>query len=86
MNAPKQPRPFAELSDSGLLWLINRVVFHPRGFALAIHVDGNDVATGWSIQGDGNEPWSFPRDREQEHFQHAERTLREVAERGGGQG
>src|SRR6266540_984695 len=51
-------RPFIDLSHSGLLWLINRVVFHPRGFALSLDIRG-DVATGWLLQGDGTEPVSF---------------------------
>jgi hypothetical protein len=44
--------------DTGLLWLINASVLHPRGFALAIHVE-DGVATGWSLMGDGEEPWRF---------------------------
>lgn len=56
-------RPFAELRDTGLLWLINRVVFHPRGFSLALHFEGQfpelGACTGWSLLGDGSEPWSM---------------------------
>jgi hypothetical protein len=56
-------RPFAELRDSGLLWLLNRVVFHPRGYALALHFEGAapelGECTGWSLMGDGSEPWSM---------------------------
>lgn len=56
-------RPFAELRDSGLLWLLNRVVFHPRGYALAFHYEGTfpnmGECTGWSLLGDGSEPWSM---------------------------
>lgn len=56
-------RPFSELRDSGLLWLINRVVFHPRGYALALHftdvVPSGGTATGWALYGDGSEPWSM---------------------------
>lgn len=56
-------RPFSELRDSGLLWLVNRVVFHPRGYALALHFEGvaPDIGecTGWSLMGDGSEPWSM---------------------------
>lgn len=52
-------RPFHELRDEGLLWLVNRVVFHPRGYALALHLDDNGAATGWSILGDGTEPWTM---------------------------
>jgi len=56
-------RPFEELRDSGLLWLINKVVFHPRGYALALHYEGKlpdlGKCTGWSLQGDGSETWIF---------------------------
>ena len=53
-------RPFAELRETGLLWLLNRVVFHPRGYALALHFDDSyTAATGWSLMGDGTEPWSM---------------------------
>lgn len=57
-------RPFSELRDSGLLWLFNRVVLHPRGYALALHFEDREdgttdyrTATGWSILGDGSEAW-----------------------------
>lgn len=76
----REGRPLGELRSSGLLWLINRVVFHPRGFALALHADETGAVTGWSLQGNGTEPWSFPLDREPEHYQHAEQALREAAE------
>lgn len=43
-------RPFADLMDSGLLWLINSSVFHPRGVALSLHVDRETgAAVGWSL-------------------------------------
>lgn len=42
-------RPFTELMDSGLLWLINASVFHPRGLALAIALDPEGNAAGWSL-------------------------------------
>jgi hypothetical protein len=70
----KAVRPFSELRDSGLLWLINRVVFHPRGWALALsYRDGEPV--GWKLLGDGNELWRFG-DPEDENFAAAEATLR----------
>lgn len=47
--------PVGDLSAHGLLWLINRVVFHPRGFALGINPDTGD----WSLLGDGTEAWRF---------------------------
>lgn len=61
---PEKNRPWAELRDTGLLWLINATVFHPRGYALAVHYDGNGDASGWSILGDGNESWGFAGDDE----------------------
>ncbi len=52
-------RPFEDLSTTGLLWLINRMVFHPRGYALALTVTDGGKATGWSLMGDGSEPWEY---------------------------
>lgn len=47
-------RPWRELSESGLLWLINAVVFHPRGFALALSMNTRTgEVTGWDVLGDG---------------------------------
>lgn len=51
-------RPFADLMHSGLLWLINTTALHPRGFALALVLRGDEV-TGWNLIGDGTEPWVF---------------------------
>lgn len=43
-------RPFAELLESGLLWLINTSVFHPRGLALAVSINQETgEASGWSL-------------------------------------
>lgn len=52
-------RPFADLRSTGLLWLLNRVVFHPRGYALALHFADDGACVGWSLLGDGTEPWSM---------------------------
>lgn len=67
MTAPRRPwedvspRPFSTLRPTGLLWLINTSVFHPRGFALALHYPHLDAAEpdGWVLNGDGCEPWLF---------------------------
>jgi hypothetical protein len=47
-----------DLRADGLLWLINRTVFHPRGYAL-----GYDEEDGsfWLL-GNGTEPWEFTQD------------------------
>lgn len=62
-------RPFGDLRNEGLLWLINATVFHPRGYALTLHFERDDpedlgACTGWSILGDGNEQWQFGCDDE----------------------
>lgn len=66
-------RPWEDLRSTGLLWLINSTVFHPRGFALAFTMqDGKP--TGWKLLGDGSEPWRFDGDID-ELFRKAEETL-----------
>jgi len=72
-------RPLDQLRTSGLLWLINRTVFHPRGFALGLHENNGEV-TGWSLQGDGTDPWLYGH-HEQHHLEAAEETLRRQRER-----
>ncbi|HET8643236.1 MAG TPA: hypothetical protein VFM37_14965 [Pseudonocardiaceae bacterium] len=68
-------RDFRELSESGLLWLINAVVFHPRGFALALAMNtATGEVTGWDLVGDGTEPWSYA-DPVDDRFTAAEATL-----------
>lgn len=48
--------------DTGLLWMINQVIFHPRGYAMYISLDGEGVATGWGVMGNGRERWAFVDD------------------------
>lgn len=51
-----------DLQADGLLWLINRQVFHPRGYAL-----GYDPETlAFVLVGDGSEPYTFPGDGSEE--------------------
>lgn len=52
-------RTFAEFRDTGLLWLVNATVFHPRGFALAFVFDTDRNVIGWRLLGNGKEPWFF---------------------------
>lgn len=44
-----------DLHADGILWLINRCIFHPRGFALG-HTPTTDQ---WVLIGDGSEPWHY---------------------------
>jgi len=62
---------FSRLLDTGLLWYLNRVALHPRGYALALDfADGEDEPRGWSLtRADVGEPWSFPPGEEPEKFQ-----------------
>lgn len=71
-------RPLSELRSSGILWLVNRAVLHPRGFALALHTVGDDRVTGWSLLGDGSEVWAFDEDDDDERFAAAEATLAQL--------
>lgn len=57
-------RPWHELRDTGLLWLINRVILHPRGYALAIQMNPDGTSSGWNLVGDGTEPWQYGCDAE----------------------
>ncbi len=55
------------LREDGILWMINRTIFHPRGFALAI----NEEVSQLTLTGDGVEVWTFAEsmaDIEQELF------------------
>lgn len=75
-RSPQEDRlafDFRRMSEFGVLWLINRVVFHPRGFALALeYAEGADEPLGWSIQGDGSEVWVFQGFDEDEKMREVE--------------
>lgn len=55
-------RPWEELKTTGLLWLINASVLHPRGYALGLCRDAAGEVSGWCLLGDGTEPWLFTDD------------------------
>lgn len=73
-------RKFSELSSSGILWLINRVVFHPRGFALALHFEDDGTAVGWSIlrAPKAGEVFVFTERQDDAGFRKSEVTLANV--------
>lgn len=59
-----------ELRNHGLIWAINRYIFHPRGMALAVNFDTDKIEktafetdvkiSGWSILVDAEEcPWGY---------------------------
>lgn len=57
---PSSVRPWIELKSTGLLWLLNASVLHPRGFALGLvrNPESGEIL-GWKLLGDGSEPWKF---------------------------
>lgn len=82
-QGPRDVYSFEKLREYGVLWLINRVVFHPRGFALALeYEEGNDQPLGWSIIGDGSEPWSFGGFDEDELFSTVENLFAIASQHG----
>lgn len=67
---------WSEFRSKGLFWLINKVVFHPRGRALEIMFDKNGAALGWRLLGTGKSPWNFSPDEDQAMLIEVEKTLR----------
>jgi YD repeat-containing protein len=57
--SPETARPLETLSATGLLWLFNSEVLHPRGFALALAYNEAGLVVGWTMQGDGVAPMAF---------------------------
>lgn len=79
MGADKdQIHDLSELRDTGLLWLINRVVFHPRGFKLGLVPDSHGNIVGWRMQGDGTEVCVFDPADDDKHFSDVEFFLNEL--------
>lgn len=77
LEANEALQPLSELRGSGLLWLINRVVFHPRGLALALYQEEGGEITGWQLLAAAEgEPFSFTNRDDETGFRRAEATLR----------
>lgn len=87
-EAPIGYYSFAELRETGLLWLINTSVFHPRGMALAVWLDDKCRARGWKLisAGPGEAFDYLPGPEIDRLFRHAELTmsLAELPSDGGG--
>ncbi|PWI16036.1 hypothetical protein DI272_19080 [Streptomyces sp. Act143] len=81
-DVDSRARSFAELRDSGLLWLINRTALHPRGLALALHLDEHGQAYGWSLVSNAEgEPWQFDPATDNDGYQRAEATITKALDR-----
>lgn len=68
-----------DLIEDGLLWLINKAVFHPRGFALAQASDHEGNIT-FELWGNGGEPWHFEGFDEDAKFRAVEAAFAKVTE------
>lgn len=67
---------FDQLRETGVLFMVNRVLLHPRGYALALEYgEGEKEPRGWNIVGNGKEIWSFYHNEEQVHFDAFEHLL-----------
>lgn len=66
---------FNELEKSGLLWMINRYIFHPRGFTFGLVPDERGNMTGWALLGTGKECYKFMSDMDDMGFLAAETFL-----------
>lgn len=62
-------KTFKEFQDSGLLWAINRYVFHPRGHAIAFAISDDGKVDGWLLMGDGTEVWAFDEETDDAGFE-----------------
>lgn len=77
--AATSPLPFNQLRDTGLLWLINTSVFHPRGYALSIHINPETgIAQGWQLLGDGTQRWAWAEDVMADELDYRFQTVRRL--------
>ena len=58
----------ARFRDTGLMWLVNTSLLHPRGFALALELTGDGIPLGLSVVGDGSEPWAYDDETVRDSF------------------
>ena len=72
--------PLNELINKGILWYINRVAFHPRGYALSLTKD-NDSILGWNIIGDGTSIFAMSEEQDDNRFVDFENFLKEITKR-----
>lgn len=81
--------PFEDLRRHGLLWLVNKTCFHPRGYALGLDMNEQGEAVGWLLFGDGSEPIRYEGqtpegvDIDDDGFQRAEAFLAFLRDGGG---
>lgn len=79
VDLSSEPGVPVDLHDDGVLWMINRALLHPRGFAL-----GHDPKTNeFVLYGDGTEVWSFGPMKEDDFFTRFEALLQRAVDNQG---
>ena len=71
-------RTFKEFRERGLLWAINRQIFHPRGLAVAFIINDDGDVVGWDLVGNGKEVYVFDDKTDDSGFENFHKTLREL--------
>lgn len=69
---------FNDLENSGLLWMINRFIFHPRGFTFGLVPDEHGNIIGWTVLGDGKTCQRFLPDMDEMGFLTSETFLAKI--------
>lgn len=70
-----------ELRHKGVLWAINRHLFHPMGYALALVLEDDGSISGWQLMGAGDEVWSFAPESDDEGFEKFQQFLNSVGQK-----
>lgn len=71
--------PFSALRTHGVLWAINRTLFHPRGYAMALDFETPEALgepQGWTLLGDGSEQYEYLNKITNDQFTAFEALLR----------
>jgi hypothetical protein len=63
-------RSFDDLRDTGLLWAINRYIFHPRGLAMAVCLehDEDSKVFAWRMMSLLGETFNYDEEADQSGF------------------
>lgn len=69
---------FNLMSNTGVLWAINRYLFHPRGYALALVQNDDGEVIGWQVLGDGKEVFTFFENSDDNKFVRFESFLEKL--------
>lgn len=63
------PMDLTRFRELGLLWAINRYLFHPQGLAITVHLaEDGETVTGWGLIGDGSEPFGYSGEQDDGGF------------------